>query len=140
MDRIAAKKGGGVMAAVSEQPEYMTPAEVRDAFQVTPETVRRWGRAGQLTSVQTLGGHRRYLASEVRALLAAPGDTPQPQPQPQPGGDALDPADVAGLAEEIRADMTRMGSGITVTQASAMVARTAMRWMQDKQRRENGNG
>jgi hypothetical protein len=62
--------------------EYMTPSEVRDAFQVHPYTVARWGRAGRLTSVRTPGGHRRYLTSEVRALLAAPGDAPRPEPDP----------------------------------------------------------
>ena len=30
----------------------------------------RWAKAGKLTSIRTLGGHRRYRESEVRALLA----------------------------------------------------------------------
>ena len=39
-------------------------------FRVDPKTVTRWAKAGKLTSIRTLGGHRRYKESEVRALLA----------------------------------------------------------------------
>lgn len=50
----------------------MTAAEVAALFRVTPKTVRRWARAGKLATVRTLGGHRRYRASDVRrAMLAA---------------------------------------------------------------------
>ena len=38
-------------------------------FRVDPKTVTRWAKAGKLTSIRTLGGHRRYRESEVRALL-----------------------------------------------------------------------
>lgn len=48
----------------------MTPAEVAAMFRVDPKTVTRWAKAGKLTSIRTLGGHRRYRAGEVRALLA----------------------------------------------------------------------
>jgi excisionase family DNA binding protein len=48
----------------------MTPAEVATAFRVDPKTVTRWAKAGKLTSIRTLGGHRRYLESEVRAILS----------------------------------------------------------------------
>jgi excisionase family DNA binding protein len=36
---------------------------------VDPKTVTRWAKAGKLTSIRTLGGHRRYKESEVKALL-----------------------------------------------------------------------
>jgi predicted site-specific integrase-resolvase len=36
---------------------------------VGPKTVTRWANSGQLTSLRTLGGHRRYRESEVRNLL-----------------------------------------------------------------------
>ena len=39
-------------------------------FRVDPKTVTRWAKAGKLTSIRTLGGHRRYRETEVRALLA----------------------------------------------------------------------
>ena len=48
----------------------LTPAEVATMFRVDPKTVTRWAKAGKLTSIRTLGGHRRYRESEVRALLA----------------------------------------------------------------------
>ena len=53
----------------------LTPAEVAALFRVDPKTVTRWAVAGKLTSLRTLGGHRRYRADEVHALLAdARGD------------------------------------------------------------------
>jgi excisionase family DNA binding protein len=53
----------------------LTPAEVATMFRVDPKTVTRWAKAGKLTSIRTLGGHRRYRESEVRNLLA--GTIPQ---------------------------------------------------------------
>lgn len=52
----------------------LTPAEVAAMFRVDPKTVTRWAVAGKLTSLRTLGGHRRYRSSEVQALLAAARD------------------------------------------------------------------
>lgn len=51
--------------------QLLTPAEVASMFRVDPKTVTRWAKAGKLSCVRTLGGHRRYLASEVQALLEA---------------------------------------------------------------------
>ena len=47
----------------------LTPAEVATMFRVDPKTITRWAKAGQLTAIRTLGGHRRYLYSEVTRLL-----------------------------------------------------------------------
>ena len=55
---------------VVEGDALLTPAEVAALFRVDPKTVTRWARAGKLTSLRTLGGHRRYRESEVRALLS----------------------------------------------------------------------
>lgn len=49
--------------------ELLTPAEVADAFRVVPKTVTRWAKTGKLSSIRTLGGHRRYRRAEVEALL-----------------------------------------------------------------------
>lgn len=49
----------------------MTPAEVAAIFRVDPKTVTRWAKAGKLTAIRTLGGHRRYRQSEVQRLLEA---------------------------------------------------------------------
>lgn len=47
----------------------LTPAEVAVLFRVDPKTVTRWAKAGKLSSIRTLGGHRRYRETEVRRLL-----------------------------------------------------------------------
>jgi excisionase family DNA binding protein len=52
-----------------EQEVLLTPAEVASLFRVDPKTVTRWAKAGKLNSIRTLGGHRRYKDSEVKALL-----------------------------------------------------------------------
>jgi excisionase family DNA binding protein len=53
----------------SGQEILLTPSEVATLFRVDPKTVTRWAKAGKLTAVRTLGGHRRYRSSEVNALL-----------------------------------------------------------------------
>ena len=55
--------------SVSGQENLLTPAEVASLFRVDPKTVTRWAKAGKLTSIRTLGGHRRYKESEVKSLL-----------------------------------------------------------------------
>lgn len=47
----------------------MTPKEVAQRFHVNPKTVTRWAKAGKLTAIRTLGGHRRYRESEVLERL-----------------------------------------------------------------------
>jgi excisionase family DNA binding protein len=54
----------------SDQEVLLTPAEVASLFRVDPKTVTRWAKSGKLTSIRTLGGHRRYKESEVKALLS----------------------------------------------------------------------
>ena len=59
------------MASRTHDPEpLLTPAEVASMFRVDPKTVTRWAKAGKLSSIRTLGGHRRYRESEVRELLS----------------------------------------------------------------------
>lgn len=53
----------------NERPDgLLTPAEVAALFHVNPKTVTRWAKAGKLSSIRTLGGHRRYHEAEVRRL------------------------------------------------------------------------
>ena len=47
----------------------LTPKEVAQRFHVNPKTVPRWAKAGKLTAIRTLGGHRRYRESEVLERL-----------------------------------------------------------------------
>jgi excisionase family DNA binding protein len=59
----------------TEAEHLLTPAEVAALFRVDPKTVTRWAKAGKLTSIRTLGGHRRYRSAEVHALLDAHAPT-----------------------------------------------------------------
>ena len=47
----------------------LTPSEVAAMFRVNPKTVTRWARAGKISAIRTLGGHRRFRASEIRQFL-----------------------------------------------------------------------
>jgi excisionase family DNA binding protein len=51
-------------------PSYLRAAEVADLLHVSPKTVSRWAKEGKLPFLKTLGGHRRYPASEIRQLAA----------------------------------------------------------------------
>jgi excisionase family DNA binding protein len=57
----------------------LTPAEVAEAFRVDPKTVSRWAEAGRLTSIRTLGGHRRFYEHEVLAVILG-GSAREAQP------------------------------------------------------------
>lgn len=57
------------MTSTDEGSELLTPSEVAKLFRVDPKTVTRWAKAGKLSSVRTLGGHRRYRPEEVHRLL-----------------------------------------------------------------------
>lgn len=59
----------------------LTPSEVAHMFRVDPKTVTRWAKAGKLTSLRTLGGHRRYLEIEVNRLLTGDPATVGPAAQ-----------------------------------------------------------
>jgi excisionase family DNA binding protein len=64
---------GNAVVAIDSTPEpeaLLTPSEVASLFRVDPKTVTRWAKAGKLTSIRTLGGHRRYREAEVRDLLS----------------------------------------------------------------------
>jgi excisionase family DNA binding protein len=51
--------------------------EVALLFQVSERAVTDWARKGRIPSVRTPGGHRRYPADDVRALLErSGGETP----------------------------------------------------------------
>lgn len=61
-----------MVARQTETEALLTPSEVAALFRVDPKTVTRWAKAGKLTSIRTLGGHRRYRETEVRGLLDVP--------------------------------------------------------------------
>ena len=67
------------MTTPNGAPQLLAPREVAALFRVDPKTVTRWAEQGRLTTVRTLGGHRRFRADEVYALLNRPAS----------GGDSL---------------------------------------------------
>lgn len=81
---------GNVMKRELEFDPLLTPSEAGSMFGVDPKTVTKWAKAGKLTPVWTLGGHRRYREAEVRGLLAA-GER---------GGPAAEPACLGDPAEQ----------------------------------------
>lgn len=65
------------MSATQEDTDtLLTPAEVASLFHVDPKTVTRWANAGKISSIRTLGGHRRYRRAEVDNLLKRAAGTP----------------------------------------------------------------
>jgi excisionase family DNA binding protein len=54
--------------------ELLTPGEVAVMFRVNAKTVTRWARAGKISAVRTLGGHRRFRTTEIRRILEGVGD------------------------------------------------------------------
>ena len=44
-------------------------SDVALLFEVSERTVSEWARKGQIPSVRTPGGHRRYPADGIRSLL-----------------------------------------------------------------------
>jgi excisionase family DNA binding protein len=66
---VACAGEGGVKNASDDGERLLTPAEVAAMFRVDPKTVTRWAKAGKLSSIRTLGGHRRYRESEIKGLL-----------------------------------------------------------------------
>lgn len=64
---------GEQQSPLQGEADLMTSGEVARAFRVDPATVTRWENEGKLTAaLRTLGGHRRFRASDVRSLLITP--------------------------------------------------------------------
>lgn len=81
-----------------EIESLLSPGEVVALFGVHPSTVTRWANAGKLTSVRTLGNHRRFRAAEVRALLAE-GYQPVTHPSRQTGLASSAPSHTVGVED-----------------------------------------
>ncbi|MGH2830725.1 MAG: helix-turn-helix domain-containing protein [Actinomycetota bacterium] len=61
------------------QRTLLRPAQVAALLQVSRRTVAQWARAGKLSWISTPGGHRRFRADDVVALVqrltvTVPGD------------------------------------------------------------------
>lgn len=61
IERAPAPAGGG----------WLTLGQASRTLGVTPNTLRRWADRGEVPSFTTPGGHRRFLAAAVQALVPA---------------------------------------------------------------------
>jgi excisionase family DNA binding protein len=59
-----------------QQDRLLSAAEAAAMLRVDPKTITRWAKQGRLHSVRTLGGDRRYPASDVRRLREPPDEDP----------------------------------------------------------------
>lgn len=50
--------------------KFLRTSDVAKLLHVSPKTVSRWAKEGKIPHLSTLGGHRRFPASEVDKLLA----------------------------------------------------------------------
>jgi excisionase family DNA binding protein len=55
---------------ITDRARLLTPADVAALFRVDVKTVTRWANDGRLTSIRTLGGHRRFREDEILTVLA----------------------------------------------------------------------
>jgi len=56
--------------ATTKAKKYLTPKEAADLLNVSTESIRNWTKAGKLSAVTTLGGHRRFLHDEINRFSA----------------------------------------------------------------------
>jgi excisionase family DNA binding protein len=59
--------GSDVPAVLEGQ--LLRTSDVALLFEVSERTVSEWAKKGQIPSVRTPGGHRRYPADGIKALL-----------------------------------------------------------------------
>ena len=45
--------------------KMLSISEIAIVLGVTPKTIRVWEKEGKITSIKTIGGHRRFLPNEV---------------------------------------------------------------------------
>ena len=75
MERVQSREAllqelvGNGTATGALQGRLLRTREVALLFQVSERAVTDWARRGRIPSVRTPGGHRRYPADEVWALL-----------------------------------------------------------------------
>ena len=62
------------MPATPDNEALLTPSEVAAMFRVNPKTVTRWARAGKISAIRTLGGHRRFRAAEIQTAGSVTDD------------------------------------------------------------------
>ena len=118
------------MMPVESQDELLTPAGVAAILHVDPKTVTRWAAAGKLAAVRTPGGHRRYLRSEVLALVSGlhpdhPDHVPSPIMGPTFGVAAEGDSERQAAAAAVVAEAVALAMEAAATEAAEAVLVTA---------------
>ena len=68
------------MSSQLPKRQWLTLSEASSLLGVHPATLRTWADEGYIQSFRTPGGHRRFLASEVEAMVAPAGHVPREEP------------------------------------------------------------
>ena len=63
----------------------LTPSEVAAMFRVNPKTVTRWARAGKISAIRTLGGHRRFRPRRSAGSSSRSKRAPRPPERDEKG-------------------------------------------------------
>jgi len=65
----------------AKRPEYLTPGQAASLLHVSPKTVNRWAHSGRIPYIVTLGGHRRFRADDIDAIVARMQREGRPDPE-----------------------------------------------------------
>jgi excisionase family DNA binding protein len=111
-------------------PEFVSSRVAAQVLGVTPQTLRRWARKGQIGSIRTPGGQFRYCLGPL-IVAATPAAPPQPQKlratRKEPLQVALSekiPAQNAKSAEPAQLDLVEM---VKATPLPAVISAEALR-------------
>jgi excisionase family DNA binding protein len=86
------------------EPEWMTLGQAATFLGVAQSTLRKWSDNGQVPTIYTPGGHRRYRRGDLETFLARSGARRQ-----QSGPPVLVVDDDAGMRELVRLQLEREG-------------------------------
>ncbi|HEY3811381.1 MAG TPA: helix-turn-helix domain-containing protein [Acidimicrobiales bacterium] len=79
--------------------QLLRTSDVAALFQVSERTVSEWAKRGQIPSVRTPGGHRRYPAEGIRALLEEGREGGSRRDHPERGPDSASTRGSASVTE-----------------------------------------
>lgn len=102
----------GLEAPVGER-EWLTLSEASELLGVHPATLRVWADEGYIKTFRTPGGHRRFLASELEAMVAPAGawgrlpGLPDSDPQEARGPGGL--PQMRSLVAQARQEISSLG-------------------------------